>query len=108
MYVRWKSRMTTKGRMPTGVRSLSAVLVESHRVNGKPKQKIVAYLGTIHEDKTEYHFRRQAFWESADQTLAGVTNDQQRLAIEMKLLEKVKRPTTESLAEVKQRLGGLV
>ena len=70
MYVRWKKRRMTRSEWvhvaddwprdpddmgyhakqpgrPQGCYALTATLVESKRVNGKPRQRHVAYLGTI-------------------------------------------------------------
>ena len=52
MYVRWLKRDLTRttrihGRFGIGGHALSAVLVESRRVAGKPRQRFVAHLGTI-------------------------------------------------------------
>jgi hypothetical protein len=49
MYIRFKVR----ARKRTGKRaqySYHIVLVESHRVSGKPRQKILAYLGSIRRE----------------------------------------------------------
>ncbi len=52
MYVKWKKRTMTRtdryrGRFSIGAHALSASLVECRRVNGKPRQFFLAYLGTI-------------------------------------------------------------
>jgi len=46
MYLRWKKRGGTRGR----ALQWTALLVESRRVGGKPRQFVVAYLGSITED----------------------------------------------------------
>lgn len=52
MYVKWKKRAMTRTdrdrrRYCIGAHALTAVLVESRRVSGKPRQRYVAYLGTL-------------------------------------------------------------
>lgn len=52
MYVKWKKRAMTRtdrhrGRYCIGAHALTAVLVESRRVDGKSRQRFLAYLGTI-------------------------------------------------------------
>ncbi len=52
MYVKWKKRTMTRtnryrGRFSIGAHALSASLVECRRVDGKPRQRFLAYLGTI-------------------------------------------------------------
>jgi len=52
LYVKWKKRTMTRtnryrGRFSIGTHALSAVLVECRRVNGKPRQRFLAHLGTI-------------------------------------------------------------
>jgi hypothetical protein len=64
MFVRWQTYRTQahgwlrKNRESTGAGSrLKAILVESHRVGGKPRQKHIAFLGAIafehHRDGSE-------------------------------------------------------
>ncbi len=52
MYVRWKKRQMMgtgwdRGRHPMGAHALDCVPVECRRVNGRPRQKFVAHLGTL-------------------------------------------------------------
>ena len=51
MYVRWKKReRSRRGWHTEPPQLLTAVLVESRRVDGKPRQRTVAYLGSIRSD----------------------------------------------------------
>jgi hypothetical protein len=52
VFVRWK-KYDRKYGWCDGPGTLQAVLVESSRINGKPRQKIIAALGTIKEDAIE-------------------------------------------------------
>lgn len=52
MYVRWLKRELTRttayhGRFGIGGYALSAALVESRRVAGRPRQRFVAHLATV-------------------------------------------------------------
>ena len=74
MYVRWQ-RKKRVDRYKWG-HLLCAVLVESHRVDGEPRQKTVAYLGGIREsfiDERENEHR--AFWRHADKRLDELALD---------------------------------
>ena len=60
MYVRWQSRARKRrGGSPL----LTAVLVECRRINHKPRQRTVAYLGSIREGCIESTLARHVkFW----------------------------------------------
>jgi hypothetical protein len=75
MFVRWKTQVRpylTKAwdreareyRERAPARRLSALLVESVRVNGKPRQKHIAYLGSITEAALGCPLSRQQFWHT--------------------------------------------
>ncbi len=65
MFVRWKKRISHAKkswiREDHGV-TLSAELVESSRVNGKPRQKVVAFIHSIHEPELKSLTSRYYFW----------------------------------------------
>src|SRR5262245_36840020 len=87
MFVRWKKRerMSRRGGRvrPTGGTLLVAALVTSERRGGKPRQRIVAYLGSIDAEALGYVRRRQAFWESAGRKLDALgLSRSQRQAVE--------------------------
>ena len=102
MFVRWKRQALTgrsvkyyasKGRSKD---KLTAILVESHRVDGRPRQRFVCYLGTIREwtvlDRVYWHL--VDFWISADKKLDDLQIDQDaRQKIETKIAERIPRPT---------------
>lgn len=60
MFVRWKKRPYA-GRYYEAI-TYSAYLVESKRVNGKPRQKNIGYLGSIRKD-TNYMITIGVRWE---------------------------------------------
>lgn len=70
MFIRWKRRKKVKaGRYGAPRRhsdkgdSLYCVLVESQRVNGSPRQKVISYLGSVDEGDRERLGIRVNFWD---------------------------------------------
>jgi hypothetical protein len=53
MFVRWQRQKQSR----------SAVLVESYRANGKPRQRHIAYLGSIRPRFIEKALPRAHFWD---------------------------------------------
>ena len=104
MYVRWNRRKRTK----TGWRAkkgdyISAVLVESIRVNGKPRQKIIKFLGSIGEDSLNRVFHRRDFWNTSEKNLSALDlSDETMDKIITRLKEVVPRPSEE---EIEQEMG---
>ena len=73
MFVRWQKRKR-KSRAFGGGRDRAdthwaAILAESARVNGKPTQQHVAYLGGITDSAIEIAAQRAYFWASVAQQL---------------------------------------
>ena len=99
MFVRWQK----KGRVRTGKASslMSAVLVECHRVAGKPSQKVIAYLGGIREARINVSERyHRQFWRSVDDHLDALQLDPDiRKRIEASIESKVRRVTSKIQAE---------
>lgn len=96
MYVRWK-RTPLKRRLrwdETPDYSLSAVLVESRRVDGHPRQRYVKHLGAVRERCTGIPGHALGFWQTADAALTAlglVATEHQ--AIERQLSARVPRPS---------------
>lgn len=120
MYIRWKKRVRTKHKKPTGDYALTAVLVESVRgyyeagqQDSTPRQRIICYLGTIRQSTLQRPYFQMDFWISADAHLDKVQlTPEQRATIEARLAEVVSRPTPElfqqaaqQLAEIEARMG---
>lgn len=70
MFIRWKRRKkaaTKPWRQPRrrsdAGDSLYCVLVESQRVNGSPRQKVICYLGSLDEGDREKLWLRVDFWD---------------------------------------------
>ena len=100
MFVRWQSRHPSRYHREsrTEVR-WTAILAESKRVNGTPRQRHIATLGSITLALTprpvgEIH-ARCAFWETATKRLDQLANQvsvDDRERVEAALAEKVPRP----------------
>ena len=72
MFVRWKRRPLRRRRpwSPPDEHALYAVLVESRRVDGRPRQRVVRYLGAIKEGQLRYPLSVDHFWQTVDRNLA--------------------------------------
>jgi hypothetical protein len=91
-FVRWGRPDEVRERR-TGEFLLIAHLVRSERRDGKPRQKVVGYLGSIREE-AEYVGHRKHFWEHADKRLDALALEaEERRRIEAALLARVPRPT---------------
>jgi len=109
MYVRWqrKQRADRDNLGPL----LCAVLVESRRVDGAPRQRTVAYLGGIREGCIESALGRHLnFWQDVTQRLDqlgdGLAPDQ-REKVEEALAKRVRRVTDAERAELDKLLASL-
>ena len=79
MFVRWKRRKkaaTKPGRNPRrrsdAGDSLYCVLIESRRIEGKPRQKVVCYLGSVDEGHLDKTWLRVDFWDAIKPKLDGL------------------------------------
>lgn len=106
MYVRWqrKQRADSDGYGAL----LTATLVESRRINGKPRQRSIAYLGSIREGKIERVLSHHGyFWRDATKRLDLLDMTRgQRDKIETALVSRVRRLTDSEHAEVNKMLAG--
>src|SRR5271155_348891 len=93
MFVRWRSR----GRLLNGQFDLhwSAILVESKRVDGKPRQRHVAYLGGIDSERIQKGYYSH-FWDKVFDTLDRLQlSAAERERIESSVGNKVPRMSVE-------------
>ena len=95
MFVRWKKRKLKSHWHPRqGNVVLSAQLVECKRVDGKPRQNVIKYLGSIWGHVCDAEGRQSSFWRTADRALDELALDAgARRKIEGRLLETVPRPS---------------
>jgi hypothetical protein len=80
----------------------TAILVEASRVDGKPKQEHIAYLGGITESAIEILPQRCYFWDEVTERLDKLGNrlsPEERQSIESAVAKRVALPTP---AEFKQ------
>jgi hypothetical protein len=108
MYIRWKRqrrRDVKRYDQGPGMRTeeqwlLSAWLVEAQRVDGAPRQRTIAYLGSIREGRLTAAGPASWFWSSVERKLDALNlSDHQRAALEARLTDKVPRPSDEAVAE---------
>jgi hypothetical protein len=96
---RWTNARSGGAREPR--RSWVAVIVESRRVDGRPRQHLIRYVGSIDSSDVQLLSARRRFWDRADAVLAEF-DQKQRERFELALSAKVPRPTSEE--EVAQAL----
>ena len=102
MFVRWQRRRLKRYRQgcDAGEEVLSAVVVESRRVDGKPRQKMIRYLGTVREsDITRPRpMSLDRFWTRVDGALDELgIHGAARLVMESTVKARVPRPDPEQL-----------
>jgi len=109
MYVRWKRRVRAHKpkRVGNWIRdpapphvTRTAQLVESRRVDGQPRQRVVAHLATIDEATMVSFDTRRDFWDVIRDRLdqlrrAGVIDETQQDKIDATLARTVPPPTQE-------------
>ncbi len=101
MYVRWKKRLRKRASQGEPSYLLSAALTESHRVNGKPRQRTIAYLGSIRNECIDLPFclPRRDFWQRVTTRLDALDlSASERATIEDVLGRVVPRPSEEEIA----------
>jgi aminoglycoside phosphotransferase family enzyme len=113
MFVRWKHKMITKNAhwyqtTRKGEKTHQAYLVESKRIDGKPRLKVIAYLGSIRDSEIDAIMHRFYFRRNARALISQHCKDEgQRQRAEEKLAELVEEPDeSEALKtgeELKQR-----
>jgi hypothetical protein len=79
-----------------------AVLIEAVRVDGKPRQRYVAYLGGFTEHGIEHAHQRCRFWDRVNERLHALSHrltDEDRNRIVAKLATRVPVPTCQDHAK---------
>ena len=110
MYIRWKKR---KAAHRPGYRysgrycdHYSAVVVETRRVEGKPRQFVVQHLASISDDMRVNEYPQVAFWRKALTKLDALEiTGTERERMEATLLRLIPRPTPETMAEIEAELA---
>ncbi len=87
-----------------GVQALRGLLVETRRLGGKPRQRTLAYLGTVEVWENglgpvaiggggrAYAWQVAAFWDRASRKLDGLEELFDRDAVEAMIAARVPRP----------------
>ena len=102
MFVRWKHRPAKriKSWSAPDERIRYAVLVESRRVDGKPRQRVIRHLAAIRDGDLQHPMTVDRFWTQIDDALDELgINGGPRLAMETAIGARVPRPDPEALAE---------
>ncbi len=107
MFVRWKRRESSckpsvygRDRAADRGATISAVLVESIRVEGKPRQKFICHLAKLCERRRDYESTPFIFWEDALKKLDSLPLDEDaRKKIEVQLAAKIPRPSDAEMTE---------
>jgi hypothetical protein len=108
MFVRWKrrkrrGRWTGKGRPRRGAGvTYTAVLVESARVDGRPRQLFVARLGSIQDCELGRPLWRQRFWEGVRTKLDKLGVELDPKSIDSAIEAVVPHVTPEEEAEIER------
>jgi hypothetical protein len=97
MFVRWKRRRLRRHQDT----AWDAVLVQSVRIAGAPRQRTVRYLGSIRAQYRTAPAHRQAFWAAVEQRLAPLALEPAtRQAVNAQLEQQIPRPTAAELHEL--------
>ena len=101
MYVRWNRRKRIKeGWRKKKGDYLSAVLVESCRIDGKPRQKTIKHLGSIGEDRLDRVYDRKCFWDKAERNMDSLNlHPDNRLKVNISLEKIVPKPSDVDIAK---------
>lgn len=111
MYVRWQGRYERRRkerRYRKPIARWYAILVESVRIDGKPKQRHVAYLGSVHLDQTVHY--RAWWWHRIGAKLDALGNRipaDDRPRIEAALAKEVPKVSAADVAAYAQQHGSL-
>ena len=104
MYIRWKRCALRR----TADVKLKAFLVHSVRVEGRPRQRILGYLGAIRVRYQQAPAHRQRFWHQVEQRLPALRVDPgTRTVLEASLARVVPRLTPADLATLEAQRTAL-
>ena len=88
----------------------AAILVEAVRIDGRPKQQHVAYLGGITDSAIEILPQRCYFWESVTKHLDQIANrlsPDQRQGIETAIARRVPLPTPVEFVRALEKVASI-
>ena len=115
MFIRWQSRKRNRPQFggydeADDVR-WTAVVAETRRVNGKPQQRHVAYLGSITDSAMKIDVQRCHFWDQISARLDALGNQVRatdRNKLEAAIADKVPRLTPAQYKEAARRSARLI
>jgi hypothetical protein len=107
MFIRWQKYRSValwhRGKPP--IKRVKAILVESVRIDGKPRQKHVAFIASYQDGRLDQISTRSTFWRDARQRLDRISNQttpSDRSRVEAALAQRVP-PTTAAEDAAQQR-----
>ena len=107
MYVKWQTKKRSQAWHSRGD-LLTATLVECHRVDGKPRQKVVSYLGSVRQELiAEHKIHRLYFWDAVAERLERLgtrIDTATKQKIEAQLAARVPKPTAQQRARLLDNL----
>jgi hypothetical protein len=104
MYIRWKRRWRRRRQEWAHY----AELVECVWVAGRPRQRVVGYLGSLRAPYWDAPAHRQRFWAQVDQRLPALGLDLETTQrLEARLAQQVRRPTPAELTALAARRAAL-
>jgi len=109
MYVRWKIKERSWDvALPEGPLDV-AYLVESARIDGKPRQKTLAYLGSIRAWRRTAIGPAYEFWHRVEAKLQPLhLSSEQRMSIERQLAQRVPRPSEEAYQAAEREVEAMI
>jgi hypothetical protein len=112
MFVRWQSRTRKcyySGHSRPGDITWTAILAETKRVNGQPRQRHLAYLGSISEGENKILIQRCHFWDRVADRLDGLGGRvKDREQIEAAIAKKVPRPSAVEYKEAARNSARMI
>jgi hypothetical protein len=101
MFIRWQSRQRRRAKFGRSLNDTHwrAVLVESVRVDGKPRQRHIAYLVGFTESAARIAAQRRFLWGRIEKRLKRLgkrISAKDRKAIMVALIKKIGKPPTKA------------
>jgi hypothetical protein len=100
MFIRWGKQFLKTDS------SLFVALIRSVRVNGRPRQVYISYLGSIRESRIPSVPRRLSFWEKIDIKIEALSlKPEEEETITRNINNKVPRPSSQEIEVHKKQLA---
>jgi hypothetical protein len=93
MFFRWKKQKLKRMSRGRPAFNVAAEIVQSVRVDGRPRQKVVKWLSNYESKCLDDLAEQRSFWERADKNLDAMNLEPaRRMEFEAKMLAVVPRP----------------